>query len=140
MNQSKEEHQVGFIGSGSVPSLRTLYKECSWPEDMGKLCPTQQVLGTLLTYNCSTVAERQAHLRAAQALWMVMGRFWSAECSLRVRRIICRSMVWSTLLTVWETLLSSCADCRAFDKFTAGKRRSLMQGRNAIVLSRRQKC
>ena len=49
---------------------------------MGKLCPTQIVLGTLLTYNCSNVAERQARLRAAQARWTVMGRFWSAECSL----------------------------------------------------------
>ena len=27
-----------------------------WPESMGKLCPTQRVLGTLLTYNCSNVA------------------------------------------------------------------------------------
>ena len=25
MNHSKEEHQVGFIGSGSVTSMRTLY-------------------------------------------------------------------------------------------------------------------
>ena len=26
MNQSKEEHQVGFVGPGSVKSMRTLYK------------------------------------------------------------------------------------------------------------------
>ena len=83
--------------------------------------------GTLLTYNCSNVAERQARLRAAQAGWTVMGRFWSAECSQRVKRIIFRSMVWSTLLTGWETLLPSRADCRAFDKFTACKGRSLMR-------------
>ena len=56
-----------------------------------------------------------------------MGRFWSAECSQRVKRIIFRSMVWSTLLTGWETLPPSRADCRAFDKFTACKRRSLMR-------------
>ena len=87
----------------------------------GKLCPKQRVLGTLTTYNCSNVAERQARLRAAQAGWTVMGRFWNAECSHRVKRIIFRSMVWSTLLTGWETLLPSRADCRAFDKFTACK-------------------
>ena len=47
MNQSKEEHQVGFVGPGSVKSMRTLYKGNEWPEGMGKLCPTQRVLGTL---------------------------------------------------------------------------------------------
>ena len=56
-----------------------------------------------------------------------MGRFGSAECSLRIRRIIFRSMVWSALLTGWETLLPSRADCRAFDKFTVSKGRSLMR-------------
>ena len=86
--------------------MRTLYKGNEWPEGMGKLCPTQRVLGTLLTYNCSNVAERQARLRAAQTGWTVMGRFWSAECSLRIRRIIFRSMVWSALLTGWETLFA----------------------------------
>ena len=75
MIQSKEEHQVGFVGPGSVKSMRTLYKGNVWPEGMGKLCPTQRVLGTLLTCNCSNVAERQARLRAAQAGWTVMGRF-----------------------------------------------------------------
>ena len=60
MNQSKEEHQVGFVRPGSVKSMRTLYKGNEWPDDMGKLCPTQSVLGTLRTYNCSNVAERQA--------------------------------------------------------------------------------
>ena len=59
-------------------------------------------------------------LRAAQAGWTVMGRFWSAECSQRVKRKIFRSMVWSTFLP-------SRADCRAFDKFTACKGRSLMR-------------
>ena len=49
------------------------------------------------------------------------GRFWSAECSLRIRRIIFRSMVRSALLTRWQTLLPSRADCKAFDKFTAWK-------------------
>ena len=58
-----------------------------------------------------------------------MGRFWSAECSLRIRRIIFRSMVWSALLTGCETLLPSRADCKAFDKFTACKGRSLMRGK-----------
>ena len=129
MNQSKEEHQVGFVGPGSVKSMRTLYKGNEWPEGMVKLCPTQRVLGTLLTYNCSCVAERQARLRAAQTGWTVMGRFWSAECSLRIRRIILRSMVWSALLTGWETLLPSRADCKAFDKFTACNGRSLMRGK-----------
>ena len=57
------------------------------------------------------------------------GRFWSAECSLRIRRIIFRSIVWSALLTGWETLLPSRADCKAFDKFTACKGRSLMRGK-----------
>ena len=60
--------------------------------------------------------------------WTVMGRFWSADCTQRVKRIIFRSMVWSTLLTGWGTLLPSRADCRAFDKFTACKGRSLMRG------------
>ena len=96
---------------------------------MEKLCSTQRVLGTLLTYNCSNVAERQARLRAAQTGWTVMGRFWSAQCSLRIRRIIFRSMVWSAFLTGWETLLPSRADCKAFDKFTACKWRSLMRGK-----------
>ena len=107
MNQSKEEHQIGFVGPGSVKWMRTLYWRNEWPEDIGKLCPTQRVLGTLLTYNCGNVAERQARLRAAQTGWTVMGRFWSAECSLRIRRIIFRSMVWSALLKGWETLLPS---------------------------------
>ena len=98
MNQSKEEHQVGFVGPGSVTSMRMLHREGTWRDSMWKLCPTQSVLGTLLTY-CSNVAERQARLRAAEAGWTVMGRFW------RVKRIIFRSMVWSTLLTGWETLL-----------------------------------
>ena len=80
-----------------------------------------------LTYNCGNVAERQARLRAAQAEWTVMGRFSNAECPQRVKRIIFRSMVWSTLLTEWKTLLPSRADCRAFDKFTACKGRSLMR-------------
>ena len=99
--------------------MRMLHREGKWQDSMEKLCPTQRVLGTLLTYNCSNVAERQARLRAAQAGWTVMGRFWSAECSQRVKRIIFHSMVWSTLLTVCETLLPSRADCSAFDKFTA---------------------
>ena len=104
MNQSKEEHQVGFVGSGSVTSMRTLYKGGGWPEDMEQLCPTQRVLGTLLTHNCSFVAERQARLRAA-----VMGRVGSAECSLRVRRMTFRSLVWSTLLTgVGDTTTQLC--------------------------------
>ena len=72
-NQSKEEHQVGFVGPGSVKSMRTLYKGNEWPEGMGKLCPTHRVLGTLLTYNCSNVAERQARFRAAQTGWVVFG-------------------------------------------------------------------
>ena len=109
--------------------MRTLYKGNEWPEGMEKLCPTQRVLGTPLTHNCSNVAERQARLRAAQTGWTVMGRFWSAECSLRIHRIIFRSMVWSTLLTGWETLLPSRADCKAFDKFTACKERSLMRSK-----------
>ena len=83
--------------AGDGPPLISRYKGNEWPEGMGKLCPTQRVLGTLLTYNCSNVAERQARLRAAQTGWTVMGRFWSAECSLRIRRIIFRSMVWSAL-------------------------------------------
>ena len=37
MNQSKEEHQVGFVGPGSVKSMRTLYKGNEWPQDVGKL-------------------------------------------------------------------------------------------------------
>ena len=129
MNLSKEEHQVGFFGPGLVKSMRTLYKGNEWPEGMGKVCLTQMVLGTLLTYKCSNVAERQGRLRAAQTGWTVMGRFWSAECSLRIRRIIFCTMVWSALLTVWETLLPSRADCKAFDKFTACKGRSLMRGK-----------
>ena len=36
MNQSKEEHHAGFVGPGSVKSMRTLYKGNEWPEDMGK--------------------------------------------------------------------------------------------------------
>ena len=67
MNQSKEEHQVGLMCPGSVTSMRMLRREGKWPDSMEKLCPTQRVLGTLLTYNCSNVAERQARLRAAQA-------------------------------------------------------------------------
>ena len=43
--------------------------------------------------------------------------------------IIFRSMVWSALLTGWETLLPSRADCKAFDKFTVCKGRSLMRGK-----------
>ena len=108
MNKSKAEHQVGFVGPGSVTSMRMLHREEKWPASKGKLCPTQRVLGTLLTYSCSNVAERQARLRAAQARWTVMGRNWSAECS--HKRIIFRSMVWSTLLTGWET--SSAQPCR----------------------------
>ena len=50
MNQSNEEHQVGFVGPGSVTSMRMLHREVKWPDSMGKLCPTQRVLGTLLTY------------------------------------------------------------------------------------------
>ena len=46
MNQSKE-HQVGFVGPGSVTSMRMLHKEGKWPGNMEKLCPTQRVLGTL---------------------------------------------------------------------------------------------
>ena len=71
----KEEHQVGFVGPGSVTSMRMLHREETWPDSMEKLCPTQRVLGTLSTYNCSNVAERQARLRAAQAGWTVTGRF-----------------------------------------------------------------
>ena len=128
MNQSKEEHQVGFVGPGSVTSMRSCTKGENGQTARGN-CVQQRVLGTLLTYNCSNVAERQARLGAAQAGWTVMGRFWSAECSQRVKRIIFRSMVWSTLLTGWETLLHSGADCRASDKFTACKGRSLMRGK-----------
>ena len=127
MNQSTEEHQVGFVGPGSVMSIGMLHREVKWPDSMGKLCPTQIVFGTLLTYNCSNVAERQAHLRAAQIGWTVMGRFWSAERSQRVKRIIFCSMVMSTLLTGWETLLPSRAVCRTFDRFTACRERSLMR-------------
>ena len=87
MNHSKEEHQVGFVGPGSVTSMRMLHREGKWPDSMEKLCPTQRVLGTQLTHSCSNVAERQARFRAAQAGWTVMGRFWSAECSQRVKRI-----------------------------------------------------
>ena len=94
MNQSKEEHQVGFVGRGSVTSS-----------------PTQRVLGTLLTYSCSNVVERQARLRAAQAGWTVMGRFG----------IIFRSMVWLTLLTWWETLLPSRADCSLMRRNAGGR-------------------
>ena len=36
---------------------------------------------------------------------------------------------WSALLTRWETLLHSRADCKAFDTFTACKGRSLMLGK-----------
>ena len=78
VNQSEEEHQVGFVRPGSVTSMRTLHREGIWPDSIEKLCPTQRVLGTLLTYNCSNVAERQARLRAAQAGSTVMGRF--LEC------------------------------------------------------------
>ena len=53
MNQSKEEHQVGFVGPGSVTSMRMLHKEGKWPDNMEKSCPTQRVLGTLLTYSCA---------------------------------------------------------------------------------------
>ena len=67
VNQSKEEHQVGFVGPGSVTSMRMLRREGKWPDSMGKLCPTQ-----LLTYNRSNVAEKQARLRAAQAGCTVM--------------------------------------------------------------------
>ena len=111
-------------------------------------CVQQRVLGTLLPYNCGNVAERQARLRAAQAGWIVMGRFWIAECSQSVKRMIFRSMVWSTLLTGWETLLPSRADCRAFDKFTACKGRGLMrrkasgrdaEGKRDITRLQRQK-
>ena len=77
MNRSKEERQVGFVGPGSVTSMRMLHREGKWPDRMGKSCPTPRVLGTLLTYNCGNVAERQARSRAAQAGWTVMGRFWS---------------------------------------------------------------
>ena len=106
-----------------------LHKEGQRPGNLGKLCPTQRVLGTLLIYSCSNVVQNQARFRSRQAGWNVVGRFWSAECSQRVKRIIFRSMVWWTLLTEWETLLPSRADCRAFDRFTACKERSFMRGK-----------
>ena len=55
------------------------------------------------------------------------GTFFGAQ-SVRSesKRVVFRSTVWSTLLTRWETLLPSHADCRAFDRFTACKGRSLM--------------
>ena len=37
MNQSNEEHQVGFVGPGSVTSMRMLHREEKWPDDTGKL-------------------------------------------------------------------------------------------------------
>ena len=40
MNQRKEEHQVGFVGPGSVTSMRMLPREGKWPDSVGKLCPT----------------------------------------------------------------------------------------------------
>ena len=65
MNQSKDGHQVGFVGLGSVTSMRMLHKEGPWPGILEKLCPTQRVLGTLLIYSCSNVVQRQARFRAA---------------------------------------------------------------------------
>ena len=32
MNQSKEEHQVGFVGPGSVTSMRMLRRGKKWPD------------------------------------------------------------------------------------------------------------
>ena len=45
MNQSKEEHQVGFVGPGSVKSMRTLYKGNEWPEDNGETVSYAEGLG-----------------------------------------------------------------------------------------------
>ena len=70
MNQNKEEHQVGFVGPGSVTSMRMLHREEKWPDSMGKLCPTQRVLRTWLTYNCSNVAEGEARPSSCGTSWM----------------------------------------------------------------------
>ena len=45
MNQSKEEHQVGFVGPGSVTSMRMLHREVKWPDNMGKIVPNTQSPG-----------------------------------------------------------------------------------------------
>ena len=97
MNESKEEHQAGFVGSGSVTSTRTLYKGGSWPEDMGKLCPTRRILGTLLAYNCSNVAERRSPPSGTS--W-VDGHGTFSECRVFLAGPpvpFFRSMIWSTL-------------------------------------------
>ena len=45
MNQSKEEHQVGFVGPGSVTSMRMLHREVKWPENIGEIVPNTQSPG-----------------------------------------------------------------------------------------------
>ena len=44
MNQSKEEHQVGFVGPGSVTSMR-LHREEKWPDSLGKFVPNAESPG-----------------------------------------------------------------------------------------------
>ena len=85
---------TGFVGPGSVTSMRMLHREEKWPD----LC-------TLLTTTVAMWLKGKPVFVRHKPGWTVMGRFWSAECSQRVKRIIFRSMVWSIFLTRWETLL-----------------------------------
>ena len=39
MNQSKEEHQVGFVGPGSVTSMRMLHRGGEMARQHGEIVP-----------------------------------------------------------------------------------------------------
>ena len=76
-NQSKKEHHVGFVGLGSVTSIRMFHRG-EVARQHGEIVSNTESPGYTVNLH---VAERQARLRAAQAGWTVMGRFSSAECS-----------------------------------------------------------
>ena len=61
-----------------------------------------------------------------------MGRFWSSESSARLRKLVFKSMVWTALASGWEAMVPTETDCSTFDKFTAGKGRSLMRGESLL--------
>ena len=82
MNQSKEEHQVGFVGPGSVTSMRMLHREGKWPDSMDKLCPTVEAFYSTCVPAALHGAGEWAY---TQSMFQAL-RIWELG---KLRRVLC---------------------------------------------------
>lgn len=96
--------------------------------EVGVLCTAAKYLWALMDANGGYHRERVARTGAAQQAYQVFWRFWRSQAQKRVRLLVYKTVVLTTLLSGVECLMLGVGDYRALTALVTKHLRALMQG------------